>query len=237
MEPDCEVRNWPSALHPQSRLATSSPLSFKHIPCDASLQQWHGSTWKRSRETWLAGSSEPISSCVLTLFSSFALVCSDFSLCAQAFACVLKLPKRLPMCAKSNSQHKDSHLWSANSQTLQEKRTALGLAFRSGVFWVFCGLYANAVPAGCLPCDRAWPAPLLGPGRGSSCCPAQGFSHHSRDCVTPEHQSTPHRDLHHESMSQKFENTFPIPTNPEYNWFEELLKMLSDRAGQGLKTP
>ena len=144
MEPDCEVRNWPSALHPQSRLAASSPLSFKHIPCDASLQQWHGSTWKRSRETWLAGSSEPICSCVLTLFSSFALVCSDFSLCAQAFACVLKLPKRLPMCAKSNSQHKDSHLWSANSQTLQEKRTALqsraGISQRCflGILWVVC---------------------------------------------------------------------------------------------------
>ena len=67
---------------------------------------------KEAEGRWLdAGFSEPMCSCVLTpLTSSFAVVCSDFSLCAQAFACVLKLPKRLPMCAKSNSQHKDSHL-------------------------------------------------------------------------------------------------------------------------------
>lgn len=177
-------------------------------------------------------------------------VCSRSSpllpLCAQTFPCV---PRLLLVCSSCLNGCPCVPSPTANTKTLtsgrqtvkpskrREQLSSLGLAFRSGVFWVFCGLYANAVPAGCLPCDRAWPAPLLGPGRGSGCCPAQGFSHHSRDCVTPEHQSTPHRDLHHESMSQKFENTFPIPTNPEYNWFEELLKMLSDRAGQGLKTP
>ena len=121
---------------------------------------------KEAEGLWLAGSSEPMCSCVLTLFCSFAIVCSDFWLCVQAFPSVLKLPKRLPMCAKSNSQHKDSHLWSsANSQTLFGRRAALRcFAARCflGIFWVFCG-NANAVPVGCLPCDRAWPALLLGP--------------------------------------------------------------------------
>ena len=105
---------------------------------------------------------------------------------------------------------------------------------------VFSGYFVGCMQMQCRPAvsrvTEHGPRPCWDP-RGSSCCPAQGFSHHSRDCVTPEHQSTPHRDLHHESMSKKFVNTFPIPTNPEYNWFEELLKMLSDRAGQGLKTP
>ena len=114
---------------------------------------------KEAEGLWLAGSSEPMCSCVLTLFCSFAIVCSDFWLCVQAFPSVLKLPKRLPMCAKSNSQHKDSHLLSANKRSRVQSSS---LAFRSGVLWVFCG-YANAVPAGCLPCDRACPSPLLRP--------------------------------------------------------------------------
>ena len=171
MEPDCEVRNWPSALHPQSRLAASSPLSFKHIPCDASLQQWHGSTWKRSRETWLAGSSEPISSCVLTLFSSFALVCSS---CLNGCPCVPS--------PTANTKTLTSGRQTVKPSKRREQLSSLGLAFRSGVFWVFCGLYANAVPAGCLPCDRAWPAPLLGP-TGVELLPCAGlFSPQPRLC-------------------------------------------------------
>ena len=170
-------------------------------------------------------------------------MCSDFWLCVQAFPSVLKLPKRLPMCAQSNSQHKDSHLWSsANRQTLLEKRAAFRSSVFSGYFrgtWVFCGL---GMQMQCRPAvsrvTELGPRPCWDP-RGSSCCPAQGFSHQRRRCHPAQCPAihTAHRDLHHESVSRKFENTFPIPTNPEYNWFEELLKMLSDRAGQGLKTP
>ena len=197
---------------------------------------------KEAEGLWLAGSSEPMCSCVLTLFCSFAIVCSDFWLCVQAFPSVLKLPKRLPMCAKSNSQHKDSHLWSsANSQTLFGRRAALRcFAARCflGILWVFCGYFAG-MQMQCRPAvsrvTELGPRPCWDP-RGSELLPCAGlFSPEAT--VSPSQQSTPHRDLHHESMSQKFENTFPIPTNPEYNWFEELLKMLSDRAGQGLKTP
>ena len=143
---------------------------------------------KEAEGLWLAGSSEPMCSCVLTLVCSFAIVCSDFWLCVQAFPSVLKLPKRLPMCAKSNSQHKDSHLLSANKRSRVKSSS---LAFRSGVLWVFCG-YANAVPAGCLPCDRAWPAPLLGPTGVRAVALCRAFLTRG-DSVTPVQSRNPHR--------------------------------------------
>ena len=94
---------------------------------------------KEAEGLWLAGSSEPMCSCVLTLFCSFAIVCSDFWLCVQAFPSVLKLPKRLPMCAKSNSQHKDSHLLSANKRSpYRGKEQLSGISQRCfvGILWV-----------------------------------------------------------------------------------------------------
>ena len=125
--------------------------------------------------------------------SRSALVCSRsspllpdcvlrLSLCAQAFAGVLKLPKRLPMCAQSNSQHKDSHLWSsANSKpsTRREQRFAARCFLGT---WVFCGL---GMQMQCRPAvsrvTELGPRPCWDP-RGSSCCPAQGFSHQRRRC-------------------------------------------------------
>ena len=108
------------------------------------------------------GLPAPLSRCALVCSRSSALL----RLCAQTFGCVSRL---FPVCSSclngcpcvptSNSQHKDSHLLSANKRSRVQSSS---LAFRSGVLWVFCG-YANAVPAGCLPCDRACPSPLLRP--------------------------------------------------------------------------
>ena len=152
------------------------------------LQQWQqGSTGERSS----SGVGLPAS------LSRSALVCSRsspllpncvlrLSLCAQAFAGVLKLPKRLPMCAQSNSQHKDSHLWSsANRQTIHEKRAAFRSSVFSGYFvgtWVFCvlGMQMQCRPAVSRVTELG-PRPCWDP-RGSSCCPAQGFSHQRRRC-------------------------------------------------------
>ena len=107
------------------------------------------------------------------------------------------------------------------------------LVFRAAVFFrVFCGEYANALD--CL--SRVTELELSAPA-GTSGGPRprpglnESFSHQRRRCHPPIPWNT-----HRESMSLKFRNTFPIPTNPEYNWFEELLKMLSGLAGQGLKT-
>ena len=119
-------------------------------------------------------------SCVLTPLSSFAVVCSDFSLCAQAFACVLKLPKRLPMCA--NVQQPTQRLSPSSGrqtvETLQGEESSSPpvtvLAFRSGVFWVFCGLHANAVSAVSRVTELLAGAPA-GTHGGPSCCPAQGL--------------------------------------------------------------
>ena len=162
---------------------------------------------KEAEGRWLdAGSSEPMCSCVLTpLTSSFAVVCSDFSLCAQAFACVLKLPKRLPMCAKSNSQHKDSHpaLVGKQSNPPREETSSPEcsvLAFL-GILWVTCKCSRPAVSRVTEVLARA-PAGTHG---GPSCCPAQGlFSPEAT--VSPPCNAIPcdphrTRDLHHESMS------------------------------------
>ena len=148
-------------------------------------------------------------SCVLTLLSSFAVVCSDFSLCAQAFACVLKLPKRLPMCA--NVQQPTQRLSPSSGRQTVGKSAALQRVcwhFALGVFWVFCGLHANAVSAVSRVTELLAGAPA-GTHGGPSCCPVQGFSHQRRQChpcAIP--QSTPHRDLHHESMSLKIRSQF-----------------------------
>ena len=122
-------------------------------------------------------------------------VCSRSSpllpLCAQTFPCV---PRLLLVCSSCLNGCPCVPSPTANTKTLtsgrqtvkpskrREQLSSLGLAFRSGVFWVFCGLYANAVPAGCLPCDRAWPAPLLGP-TGVELLPCAGlFSPQPRLC-------------------------------------------------------
>ena len=169
---------------------TVSPrLSFKHIPCDASdcsrgtdqlgkEAEGVGLPASLSRSALVCSRSSPLlPNCVLRL-----------SLCAQAFAGVLKLPKRLPMCAQSNSQHKDSHLWSsANSQTILGRRAALRcFAARCflGIFWV-PGYFVGCMQMQCRPAvsrvTELGPRPCWDP-RGSSCCPAQGFSHQRRRC-------------------------------------------------------
>ena len=137
---------------------------------------------KEAEGLWLAGSSEPMCSCVLTLFCSFAIVCSDFWLCVQAFPSVLKLPKRLPMCAKSNSQHKDSHLWSSANSKLSTRREQRFAARCFLGTWVFCvlGMQMQSRPAVSRVTELG-PRPCWDP-RGSSCCPAQGFSHQRRRC-------------------------------------------------------
>ena len=99
-------------------------------------------------------------------------------------------------------------------------------------FRVFCGEYANALD--CLSrVTELEPSAPAGTSGGPRPRPGlnESFSHQRRRCHPPIPWNT-----HRESMSLKFQNTFPIPTNPEYNWFEELLKMLSGLAGQGLKT-
>ena len=152
-------------------------------------------------------------SCVLTLLSSFAVVCSDFSLCAQAFACVLKLPKRLPMCA--NVQQPTQRLSpSSGPQTVklstgreQLSSGCAGISQRCllGILWVTC-----KCSLGCLPCDRAFGRRPCWDPRGSELLPCAGAFLTRGDSVTPcpIPQSTPHRDLHHESMSLKIRSQF-----------------------------
>ena len=129
--------------------------------------------------------------------SRSALVCSRSSpllpLCAQTFPCV---PRLLLVCSSCLNGCPCVPSPAANTKTLTSGRQTVEPstgreqlsrvpAFRSGVFWVFCGLYANAVPAGCLPCDRAWPAPLLGPTGVRAVALRRGFSHQGREQCHP----------------------------------------------------
>ena len=125
------------------------------------MQLWHGgSTGERSSSLTASLLSRSALVC-----SRSSTVCSDFSRCARAFACVLKLPKRLPMCAESNSQHKGS-LTSPRRQTAktlqdQGKRVMFGRLVFSRYFVGVCKCSAGR---SCLPCDRALAdSPLLGP--------------------------------------------------------------------------
>ena len=111
------------------------------------------------------GLPAPLSRCALVCSRSSALL----RLCAQTFGCVSRL---FPVCSSCLNGCPCVPSPTANTKTLTSGRQQtvkpslvgeqLSGVSQLGVFWVFCG-NANAVPAGCLPCDRAWPAPLLGP--------------------------------------------------------------------------
>ena len=149
------------------------------------MQRRHGSTGERSRGSRLAGVSEPICSCVLTLFPSFA------QLCAQTFPSV---PRLLLVCSSCLNGCPCVPSPTANTKTLTSGRQQtvkpslvgeqLSGVSQLGVFWVFSGYFAG-MQMQCRPAvsrvTELGPRPCWDP-RGSSCCPAQGFSHQRRRC-------------------------------------------------------
>ena len=158
------------------------------------------------------GLPAPLSRCALVCSRSSALL----RLCAQTFGCVSRL---FPVCSSCLNGCPCVPSPTANTKTLtscpqtNDRPTEVkssSLAFRSGVLWVFCG-YANAVPAGCLPCDRACPSPLLGPTGVRAVALRRAFLTHSVNLLPTMSQR--HCNSKIRSQFQQIKNTIGLKSS------------------------